>query len=390
EIVPRSRREARVESIGRLLGGKHRDRLAGHREMCVERAHHALGLPVPRQVEMGDLSGRMDARIGAARTADRHLLPAKGADRLLDRRLHGMLPGLPLPAGIGRSVILDEDSVARHRSEFRKRGGIAQFACFGCLAPSECLQIFALIPALESCGALMRVSEAAVIGRFAEHDRQLLARLTEHAMRVFDQRAADSRALVGKRDRQWRERHGRELTFILDDPQAREEYRADQFAFVGGDEFEYLVALPAQRFDEVCFARGFERESEDLPDFGSIPAFRLSDDEPPHHCSFSGSSFSPRVNSEAPSGLPPAGCSSTSWIAPLPQAIVSASSRTWPGAPLPSPILERSSLTRSALPATGISHQAPGEGDSPRMWLCTCAARLLQSTRVSSLEILLA
>ena len=63
---------------------------------------------------MRDLSRRMHAGVGAPGAADRHHLAAEGVNRLLDRRLHRMLPGLPLPAGIGRAVIFDVDAVAGH------------------------------------------------------------------------------------------------------------------------------------------------------------------------------------------------------------------------------------------------------------------------------------
>ena len=68
---------------------------------------------------MRDLPRRVDAGIGAAGAADRHVLAAKPLDRLLDRRLHGMLPGLPLPAGIGAAVIFDVEAVAGHGYRLR-------------------------------------------------------------------------------------------------------------------------------------------------------------------------------------------------------------------------------------------------------------------------------
>src|ERR1700722_18834727 len=70
----------------------------------------------------------------------------------------------------------------------------------------------------------------------------------------------------------------------------------------------------------------------------------------------------PRRNSPAAIGLPPARCNSTMRTAPLPQATVSLSSSTRPTCPLPSPFLVRNIFTR---PAPGISHHAPGNGESP-------------------------
>src|SRR5580704_3186561 len=73
----------------------------------------------------------------------------------------------------------------------------------------------------------------------------------------------------------------------------------------------------------------------------------------------------PRRNSSEAIGCLPARCTCVSRMAPSPQAMVRRSSSAVPDFPLPSPLVERSALMR-ALP---ISNQAPGNGDSPRMWL---------------------
>ena len=67
----------------------------------------ASGRQALREAHDGDLAGRMHAGIGAAGALDAQVLAAKGGDRLLDRLLHGTAIGLPLPADIGRAVILD-------------------------------------------------------------------------------------------------------------------------------------------------------------------------------------------------------------------------------------------------------------------------------------------
>ena len=63
---------------------------------------------------MCDLPQSVDAGIGAAGAANGHVLAGKTLDRLLDRRLHGMLSRLPLPAGIGAPVIFDVEAIAGH------------------------------------------------------------------------------------------------------------------------------------------------------------------------------------------------------------------------------------------------------------------------------------
>ena len=70
---------------------------------------------------MRHLPGGMHAGIGAAGSAQRNRLAAEAQHRLLDRRLHRMLAGLPLPAGIGRAVIFDVEAVARHTLRPRVR-----------------------------------------------------------------------------------------------------------------------------------------------------------------------------------------------------------------------------------------------------------------------------
>ena len=73
-------------------------------------------------------------------------------------------------------------------------------------------------------------------------------------------------------------------------------------------------------------------------------------------------------------------------IAASPQATVSLSSSTVPGAPLTPMTCAASSLTRSP-PST---NHAPGTGANARTWRSTCSAARAQSMRVSALSILAA
>ena len=84
EIVALQRGEAGVERGRHGLGRQHRDRM--RTQMRVDRIAHGVGVPLPREIEMGDLSERMHARIGAARPAHRDGLAAEGGDRRLERR----------------------------------------------------------------------------------------------------------------------------------------------------------------------------------------------------------------------------------------------------------------------------------------------------------------
>src|SRR4051794_2660012 len=96
--------------------------------------------------------------------------------------------------------------------------------------------------------------------------------------------------------------------------------------------------------------------------------------------------FAPRRKSSARIGLPPAFCNSTIRTAPSAQAMVRRSSSRVPGAPLPSPLALRKTLTRSP----PSSNHAPGNGASPRMWSWTFFQGFAQSMRVSALSILAA
>src|SRR5476651_982526 len=95
----------------------------------------------------------------------------------------------------------------------------------------------------------------------------------------------------------------------------------------------------------------------------------------------------PRKNSSTFIGCLPARCNCKMRTAPSRHAIVRWRSSTVPGAPSPSALVVSKSLTR---PAPPISHHAPGNGDNPRMWSCTCRHGLFQSMRVSALSILAA
>src|SRR5665647_1836038 len=107
-----------------------------------------------------------------------------------------------------------------------------------------------------------------------------------------------------------------------------------------------------------------------------------------HQSSRSGSfSGVPRKNSSAFIGALPARCSSRMRNAPSPQAKARRSSSNSPAVPAPSAIAQRRIFTRIGWPSIGISHQAPGNGDSPWMWRSTARAGLLQSIRASALSI---
>ena len=94
----------------------------------------------------------------------------------------------------------------------------------------------------------------------------------------------------------------------------------------------------------------------------------------------------PRKNPSRSIADRPARWSSNGRSAPTPQAIVSRSSITVPGVPVPLAVSAESSLNRSS----PIWNQAPGKGARPCTWRCNSVAGRDQSIRASSFEILAA
>ena len=349
--------------------------------MRVDRVAHRVVRPVLRQVEMRHLPGGMHARHRCGR-----LRAAKPSRR------RSPAPPARSPPGpnAGRPAAASRHRASRH---IRCRGGSAatltrpgrefgaesrrvdQLAALRRFAPGDRLQRLALVVALEFSGALMRIAEAAVIGRLADDDRQLLAGLLQPDMRLADQCAADAGAVEGRLHRQRRERHGRKPPVAVIDIEPREQDMPDDMAVLLGHQFEHRIAALDQRVDQPGLRLLAERMFLDEADRLAILRRGGPDRHHAHESLVPFSIFKPRRNSSAVTGLPPARCNSVRRTAPSAQATVSRSSMTSPGAPAPSAGAERSSFSRSALPPSTISHQAPGKGDRPRIWLWTCARR---------------
>jgi hypothetical protein len=62
--VPRLGGEACIEVGGGALGAADRHRVRAH--VCVDGVAHGSGIVIVREIEMRDLAGRVNARIGAA------------------------------------------------------------------------------------------------------------------------------------------------------------------------------------------------------------------------------------------------------------------------------------------------------------------------------------
>ena len=112
EIMPPDRRETGVEVAGDALRAEHRDRMRAH--MRIQCVAHGVAVPIPGEIDMGDLAERMHARIGAPGTGDDRPLAGKCQDGIGDDALHRDAVVLHLPADKWRAVILDGELVAGH------------------------------------------------------------------------------------------------------------------------------------------------------------------------------------------------------------------------------------------------------------------------------------
>src|SRR5581483_10104786 len=106
------RRGPGVEIIGRAFGSKNRNRMRS--KMRVERVADGVGIPVLREIDMGDLGTRMNTGVGPASALHQRLLARHRFDRRRKQALHGRLAGLDLPASKRPAVIFDGEPVAGH------------------------------------------------------------------------------------------------------------------------------------------------------------------------------------------------------------------------------------------------------------------------------------
>src|SRR5688572_13541910 len=90
-------------------------------QMRVQRITHSVGVPVPAEIDMGYLSERMYARVGATGTLDAHLVGAERPNRLGQNSLHGRPAILDLPAHEGSAIIFNGELVPLHLPIRRQR-----------------------------------------------------------------------------------------------------------------------------------------------------------------------------------------------------------------------------------------------------------------------------
>src|SRR5690606_36822385 len=67
------------------------------------------------QIDVTGMARGVDASVGPPGGGDAHGLAAEGRHRRLDRALHRRLARLGLKAVVGRAVVFDRETIARHQ-----------------------------------------------------------------------------------------------------------------------------------------------------------------------------------------------------------------------------------------------------------------------------------
>ena len=98
----------------------------------------------------------------------------------------------------------------------------------------------------------------------------------------------------------------------------------------------------------------------------------------------------PFRNTGASCGPRPSRCTRSRRTAPSPVPTSSRSSSTWPGGPSTSSKAESRAFTRTGPLSVGSRNQAPGKGDSPRIFQSICRPGLSQAIRATLGPIFLA
>src|SRR5208283_621811 len=104
--------KARLELVRDRACRKHGDRVRP--EMRIDRVPQAIDPPLSREIDMRDLSQRMDAGIRAPGAVHDALVAVDRRDRLLEPLLNGDPIRLPLPADERTAVIFDRQREAGH------------------------------------------------------------------------------------------------------------------------------------------------------------------------------------------------------------------------------------------------------------------------------------
>src|SRR5215510_6258511 len=82
--------------------------------MCVERIAHGVEIPVPGEIDMGDLAARVNAGTGASSALNQSSLACQRFNRGGQHALHSPLIGLNLPPCERSAIVFKRELVARH------------------------------------------------------------------------------------------------------------------------------------------------------------------------------------------------------------------------------------------------------------------------------------
>ena len=110
--MARQRTASRIEAV--TGKGAVEDRHGLGLEVKIDRRTHGSGWPVSYQIEMGDLSQRVDAGVGAPGAVYGHAFTRQAIDRLGQAPLHRDANRLHLPTHEGGAIILERNAVAWH------------------------------------------------------------------------------------------------------------------------------------------------------------------------------------------------------------------------------------------------------------------------------------
>src|SRR5262245_19516360 len=89
--------------------------------MRIECVTYGVGIPLLCEIDVGNLSARVNARVGTAGALHQRFVARERFDRGSKQTLNGKLVGLDLPSGEWAPVVFNSQLVARHirRSECR-------------------------------------------------------------------------------------------------------------------------------------------------------------------------------------------------------------------------------------------------------------------------------
>src|SRR5262245_37826919 len=82
--------------------------------MCVERIAHCVEVPIPGEIDMGDLAAGVNAGVGAPGALHQSFLACERFNRGSQHALYSQLIGLNLPPCKWSAIVFERELIARH------------------------------------------------------------------------------------------------------------------------------------------------------------------------------------------------------------------------------------------------------------------------------------